>query len=273
MMDDRQVIEDFGNEWNKFDQSKLSDFELKKIFKDYFKIFPFHKISKKSVGFDMGCGTGRWAKLLVPKVKLLNCIEPSSAINVAKKKLKIFKNVNFINSVVKEVNISKNSQDFGYCLGVLHHMKDYKLGLKKCVGFLKKGSPFLAYIYYSLDNKNFFYKFIWKLSDLLRKSICKLPKNYKFFVTDLLAFFIYLPLARFCLILNKLKVPINKIPLHYYKNLSFYTMRTDSRDRFGTVVEHRLSKNEIRKLFKEAGLCRIRFSNSEPYWCVLGYKK
>ena len=33
----------------------------------------------------MGCGSGRWAKLISPKVKLLNCIEPSNAIEIAKK--------------------------------------------------------------------------------------------------------------------------------------------------------------------------------------------
>ena len=31
-----------------------------------------------SIGFDMGCGSGRWAKLIANKVKLLNCIDPSA---------------------------------------------------------------------------------------------------------------------------------------------------------------------------------------------------
>ena len=36
----------------------------------------------------MGCGSGRWAKVVAPRVGLLNCIEPSSAIKIAKKKFK-----------------------------------------------------------------------------------------------------------------------------------------------------------------------------------------
>ena len=36
----------------------------------------------------MGCGTGRWAKFVAPKVNKLNCIDPSLSIKVAKKKLK-----------------------------------------------------------------------------------------------------------------------------------------------------------------------------------------
>ena len=40
---------------------------------------------KKAEGFDMGCGTGRWAKFVAPKVGKLHCIDPSNAIVVAKK--------------------------------------------------------------------------------------------------------------------------------------------------------------------------------------------
>lgn len=273
MIDESKVIKSFGNEWIKFDQSKLNNKEIKKIFNDYFKIFPFNRINKKSVGFDMGCGSGRWAKLIAGRVKVLNCIEPSNAIIVAKKNLRRFNNINFINARMEKSGLTINSQDFGYCLGVLHHLKDHKKGLKSCISLLKKGSPFLAYIYYSLDNKNFFYKLIWRSSDIMRKLICKLPDFYKNLFTDFLSILIYFPLAKFCLFLSWFNIPTSKIPLHYYKNLSFYTMRTDSRDRFGTAIEHRLSRNQIKKIFKEVGFCRIKFSNSEPFWCVLGYKK
>ena len=38
----------------------------------------------------MGCGSGRWAKFIAPKVKILNCIDPSfKALKVAKIILKI----------------------------------------------------------------------------------------------------------------------------------------------------------------------------------------
>ena len=33
------VVNDFGKEWNKFDNDVLSDNELRKIFNDYFYIF------------------------------------------------------------------------------------------------------------------------------------------------------------------------------------------------------------------------------------------
>ena len=49
-------------------------------------------------------------------------------------------------------------------------------------------------------------------------------------------------------------------------------MRTDAFDRFGTRLEHRFTANQIEKMMAEAGLDRIVFSDSPPYWCAVGYK-
>ena len=66
---------------------------------------------------------------------------------------------------------------------------------------------------------------------------------------------------------------VKNIPLSYYKNLSFYTMRTDSRDRFGTNLEKRYTKKQIKNMLKKAGLYKIKFSKNAPYWCAVGLKK
>ena len=68
---DERVIEEFGDEWKKFNYSNLNNSKLKENFEQYFSIFPWQTISKDSIGFDMGCGTGRWAQFVAPKVKLL----------------------------------------------------------------------------------------------------------------------------------------------------------------------------------------------------------
>ena len=47
---DQQTIDSFGQEWQKFDQNKLSDSEVKKLFNKYFSIFPWNKITDSSVG-------------------------------------------------------------------------------------------------------------------------------------------------------------------------------------------------------------------------------
>ena len=56
-------------------------------------------------------------------------------------------------------------------------------------------------------------------------------------MSDLLALIIYYPLAKISFFLDKINLNVKNIPLSYYRNLSFYTMRTDARDRFGTNLE------------------------------------
>jgi hypothetical protein len=63
------------------------------------------------------------------------------------------------------------------------------------------------------------------------------------------------------------------IPLSAYRGQSFYTMRTDALDRFGTRLEQRFSREAIQGMMEEAGLHQIVFSDSVPYWCAVGRKK
>ena len=51
------------------------------------------------------------------------------------------------------------------------------------------------------------------------------------------------------------------------------TMRTDSRDRFGTPLEQRFSKAEFAEMMRQADLKEITFSENAPYWTAVGYKR
>ena len=270
----QKVIDDFGKEWKTYNQNNLNKEELSVLFNNYFGIFPFEKIGKNSIGFDMGCGSGRWAKLIAPKVKTLNCIEPSKiAIGEAKQNLIKFTNCKFQNNDVTDNILPSGSQDFGYCLGVLHHIPNTSLGLKSCVEKLKKGAPFLLYLYYKFDNRPFWFQLIWKISNLIRIITSMLPFVIKLYISKIIAFLIYLPFAKASFILSNFGFNVDHLPLSSYRNASFYTMKTDSLDRFGTRLEHRFTKEEITLMMKEAGLINIKFSDKTPYWVAVGEKK
>ena len=81
-------------------KAHLSLVELEGIFNDYFYIFPWERVTRDSVGFDMGCGSGRWAFFLSDRVRKLVCIEPSSAMDVAKKRLKDKDNITYVNKSI-----------------------------------------------------------------------------------------------------------------------------------------------------------------------------
>lgn len=271
---DVDSVRSFGNEWSRFKQDKLNPMEHDELFNNYFQIFPYHLIDKTSTGFDMGCGSGRWAIKIAPLVRQLICIDASNeALNIAKLNLKNNRNVKYINASVNNVQLECNSQDFGYSLGVLHHIPDTRSALNACTSFLKPGAPFLLYLYYSFDNKNIMYRMMWHLSEIFRFFISRAPNFLKNIITDFIALFVYLPLARMSKFLNSLGISVDLIPLSFYMNLSFYTMRTDSRDRFGTKLEQRFSKMEIERMMINAGLEDIIFSDVSPFWCAVGFKK
>ena len=270
---DARTVAGFGDEWERFDQSALSIKEHTELFERYFSIFPWDLISTKSVGFDMGCGSGRWAKLIAPRVGTIHCVDPSSALLIAKKNLSNLNNCIFHSSSVDEFSVDSNSMDFGYSLGVLHHIPNTQTALIDCVDKLKSGAPFLVYLYYAFDNKPLWFRVFFKISNFVRIVVSRLPHSIRYYVSQLLAIFIYFPLSRLCLLLDKMGFNVDKIPLSAYRNCSFYTMRTDSLDRFGTQLEQRFTKIEIEEMMKVAGLSEIKFNNTVPFWCAVGIKK
>ncbi|SVB89997.1 uncharacterized protein METZ01_LOCUS242851 [marine metagenome] len=271
---DDNVVKGFGEEWDSYNQSSLSDIEAKDLFSKYFNIFPSNFLQDDKVGIDIGCGSGRWAKHIAPLIKELHCVDASNqALSVAKNNLDGFDNCIFTHASTDALSLLDKKFDFGYSIGVLHHIPDTKKALIDCISILKKGAPFLVYLYFAFDNKPLWYRMFWKISDPIRFIISRSSFPVKKFITLLIAIFIYLPFTRLALIFDKLGIHSGNIPLSTYKKTSFYTMRTDALDRFGTRLEQRFTKKEIYSMMIDAGLTDIEFSNEVPFWTALGYKK
>ncbi len=269
---DSKTVTSFGDEWSRFDQSGMTEDEARKVFSEYFSVFPWDILPPDAEGFDMGCGSGRWARWVAPRVGRLHCIDPSVAIEVARVNLVDNVNVVFHCASVDAPGLSSTSQDFGYSLGVLHHVPDTAAAIRSCVDLLKPGAPLLLYLYYAFDNRPWWFRVLWRVSDWGRRLIFHLPASLKHAVTDMIAALVYWPLAKLSQFAERLRMKVDVIPLSYYRHHSFYTMRTDSRDRFGTPLEQRFTQTQIATMMEKAGLVHVRFSEKAPFWCVVGIK-
>jgi SAM-dependent methyltransferase len=270
---DPLTVEGFGEEWAAFDQTELGGAEYQSLFDSYFHLFPFGKVTAGE-GFDLGCGSGRWAAGVAPRVGLLHCIDPSSkALDVARRRLAKAGNVRFHLATSETIPLPDDSQDFGYSLGVLHHIPDTQRALSDCVRKLKAGAPFLLYIYYALDGRPFWYRGMWRVSDSVRRLVARLPFGGKRAVAEAFAALVYWPMARTANVAERAGVNVSNFPLASYRHNSFYSMRTDALDRFGTRLEQRFTRAQIGEMMARTGLENIEFSERAPYWVALGYKR
>lgn len=271
---DGRVVSGFGRQWSEFDQSKLADSDAHSLFDAYFDVFPWDRLGPQPVGFDFGCGTGRWARLVAPRVTRLHCIDASeAALAVARRNLASLSNCVFHLATPDTIDLPDASLDFGYSLGVLHHIPDTHEAMRRCVAKLRPGAPFLVYLYYRFDNQPRWFAGVFGLSDMLRRVVSKLPYRLQYMVSQLIAATIYWPLSRLARVAERLGVPMKPFPLSQYRHRSFYVMRTDAFDRFCTRLEQRFTRAEIDSMMRECGLGEIVFSEAPPYWTAVGIKQ
>ena len=270
----RRVVKGFGEEWSRFTNQALSDHELREMFELYATVFPWLDLPENAVGFDAGCGSGRWATFFAPRVGLLHCIDASdAALEIARRTLAEHTNVVFHHQDICELGLPVGSCDFGYSLGVLHHIPDTELATAACVQKLKPGAPFLVYLYYDLENRGRLQRLLLAVVTTIRHVVARLPRRLRLLVADVIGALVYWPLARFARLLEKVGKDPSWVPLFQYRRRSFYVMRNDALDRFGTRLEKRYSRDDVRVLLETAGLENVVVAEGPPWWVAVGWRR
>lgn len=263
---DAATVEGFGKEWGKLTQEALSVTERAQIFAKYFSLVDWNTKPKRVL--DMGCGSGRWDVLVAPLVGELVVADASpEALEVAKRNVRA-PNVSFMECNPETLPFPDEHFDFIFSLGVLHHVPDTPEAIRHLVRKLAPGGRLLLYLYYAFDDRPTWFRVLWKLSDLVRRCISTLPFSLRYALSQVIALLVYWPLARIAKY-----VPVPKSwPLKFYADRSFYVMRTDALDRFGTKLEKRFTKQQITLMLKAARLEGIQFSDSAPFWVCTASK-
>lgn len=269
---DDEVVQSFGDEWIKFHE--FPDETINDIAKEYFDIVNESMVNKNTYAVDIGCGTGRWTRFLSEKAGFIEAIDPSEAIFAADNLLDKIPNVRLTKASTDNIPFDDETFDFAMSVGVLHHIPDTQKAMQDCVKKVKKGGYFYCYLYHNLESRGFVFKTIFKLSELFRKVVCKLPPKLKRAVCDLLAIIIYMPLIlliRFFWAIGLKKLAV-KIPLSAYRDKSFFVIRNDSLDKFGTKLEQRFSKEQVINMMTNSGLAEIVVSPKSPFYNAVGRK-
>jgi SAM-dependent methyltransferase len=271
---DETTVESFGNEWQTFHDFKEE--EIEGLGDEYFDIISANMLNGSTSVLEVGCGSGRFLKYLSDKAGLLVGVDPSNAIYAADKLIGAHDRIILVKASADDLPFANESFDFVYSIGVLHHIPDTRQAMQACVEKVKRGGYFFTYLYYNLDNRGILFRSTFQLSNLLRKGVSKLSDKPKKMVCNVLAALLYMPfigLCRFLKIIGVSESARRKIPLYGYENKSFYIIRNDALDRFGTPLERRFTKEQVREMMESCGLSEITFSNNIPYWHAVGKKK
>ncbi len=182
-IDHRESFKEFGEQFsidNNYEGYLGSNELLKEI------VYPFNleEIKNKTI-MEVGIGSGRISKnLLNYKPKKLFAIEPSKAIEFAKKDIKSSR-IEFLNIKGQDINF-KNRIDYIFSLGVIHHIPEYKDVLKKIQNSLNKNGKFIIWVYGKEGNELYLFFF-----NNLRRITIILPDFILRILSKLLAIFTY----------------------------------------------------------------------------------
>jgi SAM-dependent methyltransferase len=275
---DSEVVDHFGKEWAKYNYlGGIASEALDNQFKAYVQPIDLLKFDKQtSIAADFGAGSGRWTERLEPYFKKIYAVEPSlSAVNVMIEKFALEPKIDVLNENVEDNSIPENSLDLAISLGVLHHIPDTSKAILDISKKIKHGGTFLCYLYYKVENKPIYYRFIFGIVNIFRYLISRLPHSIRMILAKVIALVVYLPLAKLSRFQLNRGRDISNIPLHHYAEMPFVMLENDALDRFGTRLEQRFNKEEIASMLINANfdLSTLSFSDYEPFWTFTVQKK
>lgn len=251
----------FGYQWSIFKN-------MSEKFEDNFLsyIYPMQKTAfKGKLGLDAGCGFGRHIFYAARFGAEMVGIDLSSAIDSTYENTKHLPNIHLVQCDIYNLPFRKESFDFVYSIGVLHHLPNPEAGFKNLSYLLKKNASILVWVYSSTR------RFTNFLIEVLRKITRILPLRLILFLSFIMAcldwgFFI-LPYK----LLVKLRIPQRFINLIVFARIRLYAQYpfevswADWFDRLSPPIRFYYNEQELRKWFENMKMGKIKVSQTGLY--------
>ena len=261
-IDHKDSYKDFGAQFvvdNKIDGFHGS----KKMLEDIVSPFNLKLIKNKTI-MEVGTGSGRILKnLLKFKPKKIIGVEPSEAINVAKKNNEestkiIFKNIKGEN--IKDLE----KYDFVFSIGVIHHIPNYKKVCKNIYNSLKTNGKFICWVYSYEGNEIYIFVF-----NNLRRLTILMPDFLLRFLCNILNIFLYL----YIFLCKFLSLPLKDYLLNVFSKCSFSKRNYIIFDQLNPSFSKYFKKEEISQLMKISGFKDVKLHRRHKYsWTIISKK-
>ena len=143
---------------------------------------------------DVACGTGDIAKLFLKQVNTssqITCVDPNKEmINIAKRKLSHFTNLNWVVAPAEQLPIADSSFDFYTISFGLRNTKNLDKALSEAYRVLKPGGRYLCLEFSKIQNPslNFIYKKYSKIIPSIGKLVVGEKEPYEYLIKSIEAF-------------------------------------------------------------------------------------
>lgn len=266
---DLAIVERFDREWAQFHSMPAG--ERARVFTSYFDVVDPGSLGSGNIVLDAGCGSGRWSYEMADRGTHVVAMDLGLSIEIAERNTRGLP-VRCVQADVRDTPFRPETFDFACSLGVLHHVPETDAALAAICRTIKPGASLLLYLYYALETRPGWYRALFKAADGLRHTLSAAPHWLTRSVTGVIAATVYWPLARSARLLRRLGFTsiAAALPLAFYSDLSFHTMRNDSLDRFGSGLEKRYTGAQVVALMSQAGLRDVRLSPGTPFWHAVG---
>ncbi len=270
----------FADEWNYFTANMdiKNEALAKGELDSYFNPFVNYSDLENKIVLDGGCGGGRLIYIVSKhsKAKEIFGIDLSNAVFTAFKHTKDKDNVTIIQADIYKPPFKKNTFDFIYSVGVLHHLPNPKGGFSSLVRFLKPDGDILSWVYGK--EGNFLYI---KFADPIRQFITsRLPFKINLYlswlitlVVWLIIFILYVP-ANFILkekTASKI-LPFNKYFM-FFRERGFADFWRTIFDKMVPTISYYISEGEFKDWFTTNNLNYKTFFRNGHSWLGIGKKE
>jgi SAM-dependent methyltransferase len=223
------------------------------VWERYFSDVPFDRLGS-GVGLDAGCGNGRFAAFLAPRLRALVALDGSVAVGAAARNLRSFSNVAVIRGDLRSAPLQPHAFDFICCIGVLHHFTDPEEGLGALAKLLVPGGLLLTFVY-SRPSRGTVRSFVIGGTAALRRATVGLPHALTRVISSVIAPILYGALVVPGRAGERLGLPrLARLPLRMYRNMPLRTLRESVFDVLSAPLERRYTWPEIEPWFARAGL-------------------
>jgi len=266
----KRTAQSFGYEWSHF--SRLLD-QYEQNFQHYFEGYSADYFRDKLV-LDAGCGSGRHVYYAAKYGAEVIGIDLSKAIDVAYRNNRANARTHFIQADLTNLPLRHELFDIVCSIGVLHHLPDPESGFKGLLKFVKTGGRVFIYVYHRLDDAPRWHRALLAGVTTVRRITTRMPRPLLKMSCTAVAGLCYIGLIIPARILKKsahLRGIAENIPLHRYSESPYYSIYTDTFDRFSAPLEQRYGRDQILEWFTKNGLSDVRVLGGTG-WRVSGTK-